>query len=154
MNFIIEVFYKRNIFDAFGHQIERSIEEIGIKGIDKVKVSDLYSFDGDISLEEVKEIAENILLDKVSQKYSTGKRFLKKRNVWIVEVWYKQGVTDPVAETTKKAIYDYGLKKEVNISTGKKYYIYGNFNKNQIKKICERLLVNSLIHNYRIGKGE
>ncbi len=152
MNFIVEIFYKSNIFDAFGHQIEKSIEEIGIKSIDKVKVSDLYSFDGDISLREVKEIAENVLVDKVSQKYSTGKEFLKKRNVWIVEVWFKKGVTDPVAETTKKAIYDYGLKKEVNVSTGKRYYIYGNFNKNQVKKICERLLVNSLIHNYKIEK--
>jgi len=119
-----------------------------------VKVSDLYSFEGNINLKEVKEIAENILLDRVSQRYFAAKKSMKKGNAWIVEVWYKKGVTDPVAETTKKAICDYGLKKEINISTGKKYYIYGNFNKNQIKNICERLLVNSLIHNYEIQKGE
>jgi len=154
MNFIVEIFYKSNIFDAFGHQIEKSIEEIGIKGVKKVKVSDLYSFDGNIILKEVKEIAENILFDRVAQRYSIGKRFLRRKNVWIVEVWYKKGVTDPVADTTKKAISDYGFKKEIDISTGKKYYIYGDFNKNQIKKICERLLANSLIHNYKIHKGE
>jgi len=154
MNFIVEIFYKSNIFDAFGHQIEKSIEEIGIKGVDKVKVSDLYSFEGNISLKEVKEIAENVLVDKVSQKYFIGKKSDKKKHIWIVETWYKKGVTDPVAETTKKAICDYGLKKEINISTGKKYYIYGNFNITQIRNICERLLTNSLIHNYKIQKEE
>lgn len=153
MKYIIEIFYKENVFDAFGNETKKGLEEMGIYDVKKVNVSDLYAFDGNIEIKEIKEIAENILLDRVSQKYSINTETTKEKNLYLVEVWYKKGVTDMVAETTKKAISDYGLKKDINISTGKKYYIYCSLKQTEIKKICVRLLANPLIHDYKIKRG-
>lgn len=153
MKFIVEIFYKKNIVDAFGSEVKKNIEEMGMRNVEKVNVSDLYLFEGNIGEKEVKEIAENILFDRVSQKYSLNRKLSGKKNLWIVDVWYKKGVTDLVAETTKKAISDYGIKKEINVSTGKKYYIYGNFTEKEIKIICDRMLYNSLIQDYEIKRG-
>lgn len=152
MKFIVEIFYRKNIFDAFGHEVEKSIKEIGLERVEKVLVADLYCFEGNINPAMVREITEEVLLDNVSQQYCINRDSKKGKNLWIVEVWFKKGVTDMVAETTKKAINDYGITEEINVSTGKKYYIYGKLTEDEIIKISERILANTLIQNYLIRR--
>ncbi|MCM8778068.1 MAG: phosphoribosylformylglycinamidine synthase subunit PurS, partial [Candidatus Omnitrophica bacterium] len=68
----------------------------------------------------------------------------------VVDVFYKKGVTDAVAETVDIAVKDAGIKKDVKISTGKRYYIKGDLTKKEIELICEKVLANRLVQDYVI----
>jgi len=78
--------------------------------------------------------------------------------VWVVEVGYKKGVTDPVGFLTKKEIDDlgiHGVKEVKSIST---YTITGELREEDVRKISEELLSDNQIQvfGYRgigVSKG-
>jgi len=147
--FIVEVFYKKGLFDAFAEDVRKSIEELGIKSIKEVEVRHLYRIDGKIDRKILKKICEEILIDRVSQDF----KFYRKSAVeegWTVEVWFKKGVTDTVAETAERAIKDMGIMVPLKVSTGTKYILKGDLKKEEVKNICIRILANTLIQDYFI----
>lgn len=151
--YIIEICNKGGIPDVFGMDVMKNIKETGIAGVKDVITAELYCFEGDISLEEMKEIAEEVLLDRVIQKYFIREKedvSGKQGYNFVVDVFYKKGVTDAVAETVSIAIKDAGIKKDLRISTGKRYYIKGDLTKAEIKLICEKVLSNCLVQDYFI----
>jgi len=145
--YIVEIFYKKGLFDAFGYQTKKSIEELGIFSVKNVKVSQLYRFEGNINKKTIQKIVDEILLDKVSQKFSFLEKKRNRKNIWSVEVWYKKGVTDTIAETTLRAIKDLGIKNKIKVSTGTKYVLKGNIKKEEVETICQKILANPLIQN-------
>ena len=151
---IVEIFKKRNIRDVFGEDVKKSIEELGISDIEEVKVSNLYKIECNTEKKNIEKIAKELLIDNVSEDFLIYKKSKTKKNYWIVEVFLKEGVTDPVGETSKKTIIESGILKDVDVKTGKKYYIKGKLQEKQIKEICKKILANTLIHNYFIFKKE
>ena len=149
---IIEIYKKKNVKDVFGEDIKRSIEELGISEIEEVKVANLYKLICDTKRENIKRIAEELFIDKISENFIIYRKKKTKKNYWIVEVFLKEGVTDPVGETARKTIIESGILKDVYVKTGKKYYIKGDLKEIQIKDICEKILANTLIHDYFIFK--
>jgi len=153
MGYTVEVCNKKDIPDAFGQEIKNSIRETGISGIEEVFTADLYYFEGDISSEDIEKIAQDVLLDSVIQQYFLDDvhiRNIKEEDYVVVDVFYKKGVTDAVAETVSVAIKDAGIKKEVRVSTGKRYYLKGVFTKEEIERICDKVLANRLVQDYSI----
>ena len=148
--YIIEVFYKDGVFDPFGDEIRKSIEDIGIFSVKEVKVAQLYMFEGKISKKTLQKIAGEVLIDKVLQEFSFSQKNGKKKDVWAVEIRHKKGVTDTVAETTSRAVKDIGIKIPLSISTGKKYFIKGKLKKETIEIICQRILANTVVQDYFI----
>jgi len=151
-SYIIEIGLKENLFDAFGNEILNSIKELGFDNFERVFVYDVYNVYGDVSLQLVKQITKNILLDHVAHNAKIYKYNNKKdEKKPCVEVWYKKQVTDPVAMTAIKAIKDLGIKNDVKIRCGKKYVFSGNnIKKDMIRQISEKILANTLIHDYII----
>ncbi|MCM8766538.1 MAG: phosphoribosylformylglycinamidine synthase subunit PurS [Candidatus Omnitrophica bacterium] len=149
---IIEIYKKKNIRDVFGQDIKKSIEEIGISGIEEVKVSNLYKIECKTNKKNVEKIAKELLIDKVSEDFSIYKKTRTKKDFWIIEIFLKDGVTDPVGETARNTIIESKILDQVVVKTGKKYYIKGKVNQFQIKEICEKILANTLIQNYFIFK--
>ncbi|MGB9677363.1 MAG: phosphoribosylformylglycinamidine synthase subunit PurS [Candidatus Ratteibacteria bacterium] len=149
---IVEIYKKKNIRDVFGEDIKKSIEELGIFGINEVKVSNLYKIECNTEKKNIEKITKELFIDNVSEDYSIYKKRKREKNYWIIEIFLKDGVTDPVGETAKKTITESGILKNVNVKTGKKYYIKGKINEAQIKEICEKILANTLIHNFFIFK--
>jgi len=150
-SFTVEVFYKEGLFDAFGDQVKKSIEELGLSSVQDVRVSQLYKFEGEINKETIQKIANEILLDKISQEFSFSTKREKRKNVWAIEVWYKKGVTDATAETTTRAIKDLGIKNKIQVATGTKYVLKGKLKKEEIETICQKILANILIQDYFIN---
>ena len=70
-----------------------------------------------------------------------------------VEVYYKIGGTDTVAETVSIGINDIGIKRTFSIRTGKKYYLGNNLSRQEIKKIAEKILCNTVVQKYEIIDG-
>lgn len=147
-NYTIEIYKKKNIFDVFGNEIKKSIEELGINKVKDVKVSNLYKIECKANKSKIEKIAKELFIDKISESFYVYKSKKEKEGWWIVEVYFKEGVSDPVGETAKRTIIESGILKDVDVKTGKKYYIKGNLNKKEVDEICRKILVNSLIHNY------
>jgi phosphoribosylformylglycinamidine (FGAM) synthase PurS component len=167
--FKIEIITKRKIENFRGRCVLFNIHGIGVKSITKVDYSSLYFIDGNINIREIKKIASELLVDKIIEHYVislcntkcdtkvVSKSYIKNDNsdlnVSIVEVLYKDGVTDAASESVLKAIQDLGIVKKIEVKTGDKYYLYGNgISQNTLNVVIDKLLVNTLIQKYEINK--
>ena len=73
----------------------------------------------------------------------------------IVNVYLKNGVLDPAGKATKHALESLGCGGVNDVRIGKQIIL--NLNENttdeEIKKMCEELLANTVIEDYEILKG-
>ena len=74
----------------------------------------------------------------------------------IVNVSLKEGVLDPEGQAIKSSLNNLGFEHCIDVRTGKQIIL--NFDQNgksevltHAKKICEELLVNTVIENYEIN---
>ncbi len=161
MTYKIEISHKQHIKDIKAEGIKKDIFDLGIKGIKEVESILLYGLDGDFTAKEITGICKNLLIDEITQNFkifplekttnqkNTFPASKKKNNQWLVEVWFKKGVTDTVGETVKKGIRDLGLKNEVNrVKTGCKYILNGNLSKTNLERITTSLLANKVVQEY------
>ena len=74
----------------------------------------------------------------------------------VVNISLKEGVLDPEGQAIKASLNNLGFRNCSDVRTGKQIVL--NFNQNnetetlsQAKKMCENLLVNTVIENYEIN---
>ncbi|MDR1942418.1 MAG: phosphoribosylformylglycinamidine synthase subunit PurS [Endomicrobium sp.] len=159
----IEISSKKDFKDVRGLNIFSEISELGIKGVEKVTYSQVYKIAGDINSLEAKTIAAELLSDKITEKTSVKTAEpseccslpnsfagLQNQSLSLIEVFYKKGVTDTVAESVIKAVKDLGINKDIKASAGHRYYVYGKISQSALKNIAEKLLANTLIQEYKI----
>jgi phosphoribosylformylglycinamidine (FGAM) synthase PurS component len=146
---IIEIFYKKGVFDATAEIVNRGIIDFGIDGVRSVKVSRLYKIENSLTIVEMRFLCENLLIDPIVQSFLINSK-LSKTDGHSIQVWYKPGVTDAVGKSVLKASRDMGIKGIDKVSTGSKYIISGKLKQEDIKRICGRLLVNSVIQTYEV----
>jgi len=154
MEYLIKVRYKPGFFDALGNTVQRDIKDLGISGVKKVKTAQLYYVEGEITYKELRLLCKELLADTITQQYEiTSSRTSFKTNnkqTFIVQVWYKKGVTDAVADTVKKGAMDLGIQKIDKVKTGYEYIILGNISRAEIERICRGLLANKVVQEYKI----
>jgi len=150
----IEVRNKKSIFDPFGNGVKKDISDLGIKGVKKVNVAQVFIISGDITESDIKRIAEELLADSITEEYSMGKGCRVKGGISrVVEIAYNPGVMDPVEESARKAIRDMGIYGVKSLRTERKYYIEGKITEQDFKNICEKLLYNKVIQHVVKGEG-
>ena len=102
---------------------------------------------------EAKTIAAELLSDKITEmpkvRFVKSGKEEKNADASVIEVWFKKGVTDTVAESVVKAVKDLGIMKEISVKTGHKYYLYDEISGAQLDKIAVKLLANTLIQEYK-----
>jgi phosphoribosylformylglycinamidine synthase len=149
--FEIEIFTMKKFKDSRGEHVLSDIKEFGIKEVTKVDYAPLYIIDGDINQAEAETIASELLSDKITESYSVSSKSQSgKAKSSVIEVLYKKGVTDTVAESVVKAIKDLGITKDVKVKTGHKYYLHGNASQTVLDKIVIKLLSNTLVQEYKV----
>lgn len=72
-----------------------------------------------------------------------------------VKIGLKKGITDPEGASTKKALELLGFKEVLNVSAAKIFEISLDAKdekkaKEEVEKMCQRLLANPVIHKYSI----
>ena len=151
MYYRIEVKYKDDLFDSLGKGVKRDIkEDLRIKNVKNVRTIEVYKIESVITLKEANILGKELFSDPIIQKFSVN-RPLAADFSWIVEVGFKSGVTDNVAETAKEGIADIIRRKfKGSLSTAKQYVFKGNISKNEIELISTRLLANPTIETYEI----
>ena len=158
MVWIVEIGYKKDVTDPVGFLTKKEIEDLGIEGVKEVRSISTYAINGNISEEQVKKICEELLADNQIQHFGYRGKNVDKSikhefpGAWLVEVGFKPGVMDAIGMSTANAIEILGIDSVREIRTRTKYLIIGDVSEEQVKKICQRCLVNPLIHNYSYQK--
>ena len=149
---IVEVFYKKGVFDAAAVSARHGMAELGISGAASVVISQLYRIESSLTAAEIRSLAKNALTDPVVQDFKVYAKDTAKHQGYAVSVWYKSGVTDATGDSVLIACKDMGIKGIDTVSTGAKYVIKGKLKPADIKRICERMLANTVIQTYEIKK--
>jgi phosphoribosylformylglycinamidine (FGAM) synthase PurS component len=157
MFYKVAIANKPGFRDRHGEHVCSDISDIGLKGVHRVSYFPLFSFEGELTINEIDLIARSLLCDPVTQSYginSSGPAVHKgKGSRYEIEIWFKPGVTDTVSQSVGKAVKDMGINKSMEVKTGHKYTFAGSLSKNNVQQAVERLLVNPLIQNYKISSG-
>lgn len=149
----IEILSKSGFKNVRGEHIHSQVVQLGFKNVKKISYSPLYRIEGGINALEAKTIAAELLSDKITEmpkvRFVKSGKEEKNAAASVIEVWFKKGVTDTVAESVVKAVKDLGIMKEISVKTGHKYYLYGGISGAQLDKIAVKLLANTLIQEYK-----
>lgn len=151
----VEVALKTGITDAHGNSIKKQIIEDLRIDVDSVQTIDVYTINVNLTQDQVKRIASDLLTDPITQEYRINKSFDRPFTV-AIEVGFKPGVTDNVGATTVEGIEDLlGIKLASNesVHTSKLYLLNGNISQEEAEKICLGLLANPLIERYQIWRS-
>lgn len=151
MMWTIEVFNKNGIFDAVGEEVKKGIHDFGITGLQDVSFIQIYRIYGDLAKKDIETIAQELLIDKITQEYRINPESKDTKKLHIIEVAYNTGVMDPVEESAMKGIRDLGIGKAEGVRTAKKYIIKGDISGDKLNFIIEKLLYNKTIQH--IVKG-
>ncbi|PCI37371.1 MAG: hypothetical protein COB53_06745 [Elusimicrobia bacterium] len=147
---LIEVVPKIGVTDVPGEAALRQLPLLDIKTVREVRISTIYEVTGKYSSSHINQIARELLADPITQEYkversATPNAFLMGPHVR-VEVWLKKTVSDPIGESTQRAITSLGLAEPVRVRTGRAFHFIGRLSKPQIEKLVLKLLSNPVIH--------
>lgn len=72
--------------------------------------------------------------------------------VYRVEVSFKPGVLDAEGEATREALKSLGFAVK-GVKTSKVYAVEFEGGEEEVKKMCEKLLANPIIHDFKVSKA-
>ena len=150
-------------FDPRSSGILSDARALGFQNLQRVECQDLYFIEGQLSQEELQQLALNLLTDPVTQTSSWMEHpsplTPPKPDTVILEVALRPGVTDPVAEQIVRAAHELGFSGVHHAATGQRYLL--TFNESirlsasqfvpQSELLAKQLLANPVIHHWTIG---
>ena len=150
----VEVSVREDLRDPRGGALLKDIVDLGIRGVERVRVSDIYVIEGDLGDDDVRRICEELLADPVVDEYScsAADAGLSLPGCRSVEVAYNPGVIDPVEESVTKGIRDLGITAVGSVKTSSRYLLWGSLPAEDFRFICDRLLVNRVIQHVVTGQ--
>lgn len=165
--FLIEIHPKRAEFDPLGKQIRNELIEAGENPKTAgVETSRLFRLEGNLTAQQAETAAQTLLLDPIVETATVEdlapvpvkgakavKKAPKERGGWLLDVWPKPGVTDPVGETVQKGLRDLGISGEVITSSAQRYFFPKVSSGDLITGLAKRSLANELIHVIHVRKA-
>lgn len=147
----IEVGTKTSLGDAEGNRLAHDVADLGISTPVQVRTSSLYWIEGELDRSLAESLGKRLLADPIAQEFALNEDLHRPpTDHWIIEVRLKPGVTDTVGASVLKGARDVGLQGLRHVATGRKYYLIGELSESQARSLCERLLVNEVIHSYKL----
>jgi len=158
--YLIEVSHKPGIKDPLAAEITDEARHVIGKTGCRVLTSKLYRLIGQLSQEERQRVRQELLADPVVEEAHDGgwkpaepgavKGKPSPARSMVVDVWYKQGVTDATGESVLKGLHDMNLDEINDVRTGMRYRFYGLKDSKMAEKLALALLLNPLIHDRSI----
>jgi phosphoribosylformylglycinamidine synthase len=142
----IEVSVKEGFADPRSEGLLKDILDLGIKTVNRVRVSNVYLLEGKLDDKELLAICRELLTDPIVEEFSYQES-PSPDGARLVEVAYNPGVMDPVEDSVKKGIRDLGITTITAVRTAKKYLFWGDFSDDILQSICDKLLVNSIVQH-------
>ena len=154
----VEVRPKAGEIDPEGMKVLRETRGV-LDGVKEVKARGLYLIEGPLDDGQVEQVASELFADQVNQRFTIGADEVGSDAV-SVEVHFKPGVMDPVAQSAKDAIVEMlnGVDIEkIDVSTGKRFdfVIEDGATKpseDELKAFAERYLANPVIQDIHLDQ--
>ncbi len=145
--------------DAEADRLKGDIADLGVSGVERAEVMRVYYVGGELSEEERRRIAVELLADPITEECAfeavpqrgqtlrgqTLQGLTPEGSCCTVEVTYRSGVRDPVEDSLKKGAEDLGIRGIRQVHTAKEYRLIGPLSSEGLSRICEKLLVNAAI---------
>ncbi|MCS7113575.1 MAG: phosphoribosylformylglycinamidine synthase subunit PurS [Nitrososphaerota archaeon] len=148
----VYISYSQDVLDPVSRRVRWEIEDMGVKGVERVKVVQGFRLSGDLREEDVKLLCEELLHDPIVQEYTyflEGERDIRLDG-WVIEVRYKPGVFDSLASSVVEASKIIGVDKLSYVETFTLYVLNGCLDYDKVELIARRCLANPIIHDYKI----
>lgn len=100
--------------------VQHLLAESGLNKLQCDGISAIYRLSGSFGSEEPQKIAKELLCDAIVEDFHIDDKPSSKNTVF-VDVWYKAGVTDTVADSLLKAIGDLRISGVEKASSGLRY---------------------------------
>lgn len=153
MEWVVRVGYNADVHDPAGSSVKSGIRELGIFApVEDVRAFSVYALHGDLSREQVDAVGRELLADPIVQSFSVNGTPAGLSGGWLIEVRNRPGVTDAVGESAGNAICLFGIGSVGSVRTGLDYFIKGGLDQKTVETICEKLLANGLINEWRISR--
>lgn len=130
---------------------------LGFQPLQRIIVQDLYFVEGQLSQEELQQLALKLLSDPVTQSVSWDELPAPltppEPDSVILEVSLRPGVTDSVAAEIVRAAHEIGLNRVHRAATGQRFILTG-LDESQIPLLANQLLANNVIQHWKLGSIE
>jgi len=155
-HYYIEVYWKSDLPDGRAIELLDQVRQLGLAGISRVWVSTLYFLKGELSLPQVRQLAESLLVDPIVEDFRYGlvEHRASESHEQVVEVGFHPGVTDSVAENLLRRAHQMGIHSLEAAATGTRYRFEGNITPEDLRQIACQLLANEVIQHFTLGPLE
>ncbi len=150
----VEIRPSSNQIDREGARVLSECRAFGIKSVKQVQSARSFLIQGNVDQETVKQASIDLLADTVVETYSIRQLADSNGNgtsqdfagttCRLINVLFKPGVADNVAQSTQAALSDLGLDVEA-VSTCRKYWVNGDANDGDVQLVASRLLASDAI---------
>src|SRR5688572_24092242 len=133
---------------------------LGYQHLKSIQVQDLYFTEGQLSQEDLQQLALKLLSDPVTQSVSwielPSPLSLPEDDSVILEVALRPGVTDPVAEQLVRAAHELNLNGVHRAATGQRFVLcfdrIVDDRRSTSQSIAKSLLANNVIQHWTMGE--
>jgi len=149
----VEVGLKPGVQDAAGAAIEAEIRDLGIPGVEGVRLVHTFLLEGEIGPDDAQRIARTLLTDPVTERFAVDEPLPppEAEPPWHeIKVIKKPGVMDPVGESAEAAIRHLGITI-TRVRTARRYLVAGKLAPDDLRRVGERVLSNPLIETVLHG---
>ena len=145
----IEVAASEGLLEPREDGVLAGIRDLGISGIERVSVADVYWLDASLSPEQLELAGRRLLSDPVAQVCGYDGVHVRSLDpsARALEVAYNRGVSDPLEFTILKGLKDLGLDRVLRARSGVRYVLHGYATAEDIEVITHRLLLNPLVQH-------
>ncbi len=145
----IEVGVRDDLVDPREDGVLAGIHDLGISGISRVFVADVYWLDAALSPLELQSVGTRLLSDPVAQLCGYDGAHVRGLgpSLCALEVAYNRGVSDPLEFTILKGARDLGLGAVRRARSGVRYLLLGACSAADVEVITNRLLLNPLVQH-------
>ncbi|MEQ9070078.1 MAG: phosphoribosylformylglycinamidine synthase subunit PurS, partial [Gimesia chilikensis] len=144
----VEIKPAENQIDREGARILKECQVLGANSIRSVQTAHSFLLEGNLDQAGLEQIARNLLADPVVETFEI--RTLSSESTEsgssepLLNVMFKPGVTDNVANSARDAIADLGLAIE-NVATCRKYWVNSDADSDEIDRMASKVLSNDAI---------
>ncbi len=128
---------------------------MGFNDLHRIECQDLYFIEGQLSQEDLQQLALKLLTDPVTQTATWGELPASpvelEPDTAMVEVSLRPGVTDPVAYEIVRAAHELGLKGVHRAATGLRFLL-NRLPDERADSLAKQLLANAVIQHWTLGE--
>jgi len=148
---LVQVVARKGFSDPRARDALTALKEADATGVERVDFISCYLLEGDLTPENLEEIARRLLADRVIEDswVNQDPPAVAAADQSLV-VLPKPGVMDPVALSLLRALRDMG-HADVRARTGRRYLVSGPVAPDSLLSAAKRVLMNEVIEEIHIG---